>query len=176
LNKIEIIGFHATSQVNVDCIIRDGFIINTKRCNEWLGYGIYLFKYKVDAESWGQGAYYCRHNPKIIKCYVEVEKERYLDLDDPEKLNDYFKYYNELLVALSIENKVIEFKTKEEAMCWGLNIYKRIENIDVIKYTFTGNRTKKIMGYTKNKLGYKYNEVQICISRNDVIVKKEICS
>ncbi len=32
------------------------------------------------------------------------------------------------------------------------------------------------MKYKSNTLGYKYNEVQICISRNEVITKKELCS
>lgn len=176
MKKIAIKGFHATSQKNVNNILENGFKINMKRCNEWLGYGIYLFKYNVDAQSWGKGTYYCNLNPKVIKCYVEVEKERYLDLDDPEKLNIYDKYYNNLLRYLSKENKVIEFKNNKEAMCWGLNIYKKDNNIDLIKYTFTGTRTKRIMGYENNKLGYKYNEVQMCVSRNDVIIKKELCS
>lgn len=32
---------------------------------------------------------------------------------------------------------------EKEAMCYGLNIYKKYNNIDAIKYTFPGSRTKK---------------------------------
>lgn len=176
MKKIEIIGFHATSQNNVHSIINDGFIINTNRDNEWLGYGIYLFKHKADAESWAKGTRYCKPNPTIIKCYAEVKEEKYLDLDDPEKMNEYLKYFKEVLEALSDAGKVIEFKDKNQAMCYGLNIYKKYNNIDVIKYTFTNPRTSRIMKYEKYELGYTYNEAQICISRNEVINKKEECS
>lgn len=176
MKSLEFTGFHATSQKNVNSIVKDGFEINRKKCNEWLGHGIYLFKYKIDADTWANGTYYCRPNPSVIKCSVEVDEDRYLDLDDPEKLNDYDIYYKKLLKLLSEENQVIRFKNRYEAMCWGLNFYKKENNIDVVKYTFTNNRTGKIMKYKNNKFGYKYNEVQICIGRNDIIVKKELCS
>lgn len=176
LIKLEIVGFHATSQKSVKSIIEDGFNISRKRCNEWLGHGIYLFMYKIDAITWGRGTYYCQPNPKIIKCYAKVEKDKYLDLDDSQKLHEYEKYYNEILEVLSKGNKVVKFNDKYEAMCWGLNIYKKDNDIDAIKYTFANDRTKNIMKYKFNKLGYEYNETQICISTNKVIYKKELCS
>lgn len=176
MQRIEITGFHATSQNNVNSIIKNGFIINKKRCDEWLGYGIYLFKYRHDAYTWGKETYYCRSNPKLIKCYAEIEREKYLDLDDPEKLYAYDEYYRKILKALSNASKEVKFKNKHEAMCWGLNFYKKNNNIDVVKYTFKSNRTKNSMGYKNNELGYEYNEAQICITTNKVIIKKELCS
>lgn len=157
-------------------ILTEGFKVNKQRNNEWLGHGIYLFKYKVDAESWAARTYYCKPNPEVIKCFVEVEEEEYLDLDDPEKLNDYDRYYKQALEFLSKNGKSLIFKDKYEAMCWGLNMYKYDNNIEAIKYTFKNNRTKNIMKYGNNKNGYKYNEVQICISKNETIINKEsIC-
>lgn len=174
MDKLEITGYHATSQENANRIIKETFTINKKRSNEWLGHGIYLFKHKTDAKSWADRTYYCQPDPSLIKCFVEIEKEKYLDLDDPEKLNGYVKYFDEVLELLSKENKVVLFKSKEEAMCWGLNIYKRNKNIDAIAYTFTNNRTKNAMKYGNNKMVYNYNEVQMCLSREDIIVKKEL--
>lgn len=52
---------------------------------------------------------------------------------------------------------------------------KRIKKIDLIKYTFTNNRTRNAMKYGNVKYGYKYNEIQMCASRNEIIFKKEIC-
>lgn len=176
MNKLNFIGFHATLKDNVNSIIKDGFIINKHRNNEWLGYGIYLFLYKADAESWAKGTHYCKDNPAIIKCQTEVEQHRYLDLDDPENMNKYNQYYKRTLSLLSENKKSIIFKNKHEAMCWGLNIYKTDNNIDLIKYTFENNRTRNKMKYEYNKNGYNYNEVQLCISRNEIILKKEVCS
>lgn len=176
MKKLEFIGFHATSQENANKIMRDDFIINQKRNNEWLGHGVYLFKHKIDANSWADGTYYCKPNPSLIKCFVEITKEKYLDLDNPEKLNEYYVHFNQVLELLSEQKMAVSFKSKEEAMCWGLNIYKQNKNIDVITYTFTNNRTKNAMNYGHNKMVYNYNEVQICVSKGNVIVKKELCS
>ena len=84
MEKLKFIGFHATSKDNIDKINKDGFIVNKKRNNEWLGYGIYVFLYKADADSWARGTYYCKNNPVIIKCSLEVQEDKYLDLDKPE--------------------------------------------------------------------------------------------
>lgn len=148
MEKRRFIGFHATSKDNVNKINEEGFIINKRRNNEWLGYGIYMFLYKVDADSWARGTYYCKNNPVIIKCHVEVEEDKYLDLDNPEEKNVYESYYNEILSLMTKNGKSITFKNK---------------------------RTKNIMGYGNTEYGYEYNEVQMCASRNEVIVKKEIC-
>lgn len=176
MEKLKLTGFHATSKENVNNIVTDTFIINRKRNNDWLGHGIYLFMYKVDADSWAKGTYYCRDNPAIIKCFIEVERDKYLDLDNPEEMHNYDSYYNEVLQLLTKEGKSVVFKTRHEAMCWGLNLYKVDKNIDAVKYTFINNRTKNTMKYGNNKYGYKYNEVQICITRNEIIVEKELCS
>lgn len=60
-------------------------------------------------------------------------------------------------------------------MCWGLNLYKEDKLIDVIKYTFSNNRTKNVMKYNYDEMSYNYNEVQICVTRNESIVHKELC-
>lgn len=176
MKRLEIKGFHATLKENTNSIITEGFNINKERCNDWLGHGIYLFQYKIDADTWANGTHYCKSSPSIIECFVEVEDDKYLDLDNPENLNNYDSYYNDLLNSLSEGGKSLTFKDKHEARCWGLNIYKKENNIDVIKYTFTNNRTKNAMKYENTKFGYKYNEVQICVSRNDIIVDKKLCS
>lgn len=159
----------------MNSIIKDGFIINRKRNDEWLGHGIYLFMYKTDAQSWGNGTYYCKENPAIIKCHVKLDETKYLDLDDPEIMNIYMSYYKDTLKLLSENNKSITFENKHQAMCWGLNIYKKDKKIDLIKYTFKNNRTKNRMKYEYIENGYNYNEVQMCISENNIIIKKEIC-
>ncbi len=175
MEKIKFVGFHATSQANVNNIITGEFIINKERNNDWLGHGIYMFLYKIDAESWANETYYCKNNPAIIKCFVEVEDDKYLDLDNPEEKNMYESYYDEVLKLLLENGKSIVFKNNYEAMCWGLNIYKKDKKIDLIKYTFTNNRTRNAMKYGNVKYGYKYNEIQMCASRNEIIFKKEIC-
>ncbi len=60
-------------------------------------------------------------------------------------------------------------------MLGDLIFIKRIKKIDLIKYTFTNNRTRNAMKYGNVKYGYKYNEIQMCASRNEIIFKKEIC-
>ena len=168
-------GFHATSRESANKIIIDEFIINKKRNNDWLGYGIYLFEHKLDAESWAKGTHYCGNDPSIIKCYVEIEEDKFLNLDDPEKMNIYLEYYQEALKLLSKNNLSLVFKNKNEAMCWGLNIYKEDKSIDAIKYTFKNNRTKNVMKYKYIGMSYNYNEVQICVTSNKSIIHKELC-
>lgn len=169
-------GFHATSQTSVYDILNYGFNINFSRSNDWLGHGLYLFKNKADAQSWGKSAHYCKPNPQIIRCEIEVKKERYLNLDDPKSMNKYLEFFDDLLKHLSDNAKTIEFESREQAMCYGLNIYKHAHSIDLIKYTFRNPRTKRILKYKESALGYDYNEVQICASRNEVITSKILCS
>ena len=132
MEKLKFIGFHATSKDNIDKINKDGFIVNKKRNNEWLGYGIYVFLYKADADSWARGTYYCKNNPVIIKCSLEVQEDKYLDLDNPEEKNAYEIYYKEVLNFMLENGKSMKFKSRHEAMCWGLNIYKKKNQIDLI--------------------------------------------
>lgn len=174
MTKLYLKGFHSTSEHSANNIIEDIFKINTKRKNEWLGYGIYFFKYKSDAQSWGKNTYYCNPNPVIIECEFEIEEDKFLDLDDPEKKNTYEEYFNEILSVLTTNNKSLVFRDKEEAMCFGLNLYKKEYSIDAIQYTFKNSRTKKAMGYKSNEMSYTYNEVQFCITRNDCIINKKI--
>ena len=121
MSKLKFKGFHATSQHNADKIIKDKFIINKNRKNEWLGYGIYLFRYFIDAKSWATKTYYCKKDPSIIECELEVEENNFLDLDNPEEMNEFQKYFNE-----------------------SLNIFSN------------------------------YNEIQLCVSKNENIIKKEV--
>lgn len=174
--KLEIIGFHATSQKNVHNILRNGFKINNKRNNEWLGYGIYLFEHHIDALTWGEKTHYCQPKPQVIRCYIKVEENKYLNLDDSQQLSQYNKYYEKTLKKVSQVGKEIIFKNRNEAMCWGLNLYKKEYEIDAIKYTFQNNRTKNIKNYASNKFSYSYNETQICITNNEVIEKMELYS
>lgn len=107
---------------------------------------------------------------------LKVEKDKYLDLDNPEELNSYNNYFKVTLKRLSDNGLTISFKDRHQAMCWGLNLFKKDQKIDLVKYTFPNNRTKNKMKYEYNQLGYKYNEVQMCVSRDELIVKKELCS
>lgn len=77
---------------------------------------------------------------------------------------------------MSEDNKEVTFSNDKEAMCWGLNLYKENYAIDLIEYTFQNNRTRNIMKYKSDQFSYGYNETQICISNNDVIYRKELCS
>jgi len=114
--KLNLKGFHATSEYNANKIIKEKFIVNTKRNNEWLGHGIYFFKYKVDAQSWGEQTYYCKPIPAIIECELEVEEDRFLDLDNPEKKNCFETYFEEVLSELTLNNISLDFKDRNQAI------------------------------------------------------------
>ncbi|MGB5822456.1 MAG: hypothetical protein WBH44_00135 [Proteocatella sp.] len=174
MGKIEMQGYHATNINSVKSILDFGFNINKKRDNEWLGHGIYFFKYRTDALTWAKNTHYCKGNPTIIKCKLECDEKSFLDLDDPSRLNHVNEFSEEISNLLSEDGETLSFKDDHEKVCAILNIYKQYYGIRLISYTFKNNRTRNANGYKVIFKDYGYNEAQVCATDNDLVKLKEV--
>ncbi len=171
---IEIKGYHATTKENANEIIKSEFVPSIKT-NEWLGHGIYFFKYKVDAESWANSNRYKNRDKAIILCDLFTDEIYYLDLDNPEELSKFNeesdKLFNNLLGVQGLG-----FKSEKEKICFALNAYKLAHNIEIVTYTYKNLRTQRNMrlagGMLDKDIGY--NEVQICVKNESCIKNKEL--
>lgn len=200
-DTVEIKGYHATNRKNYKGIIENGFYIskNTKKHYHWLGHGIYLYKYFKDAESWGKDIKNCKDDPIVLLVEASIEESKFLDMDNPEDM-DKLKTFTKLLLddmyGSNIEENELHFENELQLISWGLNQYKSVIDTDLVKYTFTNTRTMRSLNYndftyhlfkkyeyrnTKNqkdkdnRIIYKYNEVQYCLSDNTNITNKVLC-
>ena len=181
LNLIKFTGYHATESESAKDIIKNGFDTSRaqKRDDHWLGKGIYLFKYKTDAQTWTKSAPYIKNGPCVLECKVKVQSNYFLDLDDPKQMNDFLLYFDSALNELSKSGAIFSFKKKEQAMHYGLDLYKEEYNIQMIKKTFKNNRTANVnnyynLGYIKTEWIYPFSEVQYCVTNSISIFERSL--
>ena len=128
------------------------------------------------------------HIIKILFVYranLSAEKERILDLDESIQLDCFVDFI--LQTWQDINNYYSEEKpefTPETFRAVYFDYYKQINNIVIVKYTFS----KTIAGYGKRRekkeikiikdfsriLGLSYHETQICVSDKNCIENVEI--
>ena len=183
-SKIMLEGFHGTDQKYINEIIDKGFICK-KNEEHWLGNGIYFYADISLAKWWTTNPskkFGSKINdPAIIKCQIEAERKKVLDLRD---LSDYIKfveiYREEFLrmfysvhIEINEDNKMRFAKKIRCAYCdyiqKRLDLIMIIGNFDIPEQPYQ----PKEYGELFNKFDIKYIETQICIYNQDIIINKE---
>ena len=152
-----------------------------KRSNKhWLGQGIYFF---ADISTALNNIDMLTHKDAIKTIGVEivVSPAQYLDLDNPDNLNAFRRYY---------QSKISEFETsgvkfniqktdKKTASliyrCLIMDLYKDEKNFAVISKTFAKDQPPYAEKINNIKwFGLPFLEKYICVRDNTYIIKKTI--
>lgn len=114
--KLTLTAFHGTSIKNKNAIVRTSFQASTKAKNqEWLGNGVYFFiegnglmapkgaalKWAI-AESWNNKIKrYMASSVAVIEAEIELEKDVYLDLREPDNRAVYNEFRNRAIQLIA---------------------------------------------------------------------------
>lgn len=183
----EIIGFHGTKMSCKDSIIKEEFKIpkKKKKDNHWLGHGIYFFADYELAEWWAETKvkvhrrkYGSEDEPCVIQAVIRADN--ILNLDNPFKMIQFDDWCHEMAEEIVRKGIILNFDmgdglryAKYRERCFWMDQIKEEKKIQVIIYTFTkDNPSYADSHYHINDMGLSYNEKQICVSSNDMIIKK----
>lgn len=175
-------GYHGTSKINADIIIKDNEFNISQGSRHWLGNGIYFFEHESLAVWWAKTKlknnnehYFYKSNDVVLEVDINVKKENYLDLSDPMVLINYHKEYykkNLNLYANDKNNKKITPTKKNKLKLFSifLELYKKEKNIEVVKCIFNKDGYQDI-GEINNDtndffVDMKLSEIQICVVSN----------
>ena len=190
-NYTVITGYHGTCSKHVTSIVKYGLNPSKvkKRADHWLGQELYFYGDMRQAEWWAEDQCSKPYNkntfPIVYRANLSAEKERILDLDESIQLDCFLDFI--LQTWQDINNYYSEEKpefTPETFRAVYFDYYKQINNIVIVKYTFS----KMIAGYGKRRekkeikiikdfsriLGLSYHETQICVSDKNCIENVEI--
>lgn len=162
-------GYHGTTQLNAEQILKSNIFIESRKNNEWLGTGVYFFQYKNHAQWWISHNRFKGKDTRILKAKLEFEDSQLLDLDDPKKLEDLEAIVKHMVdIANSAGDDTSAKFTDQQKWCFACNAYRALNpEIGIIIYTF---HTSKLY---KNS-NFKENQRQICVSHSPIITKIEI--
>lgn len=176
---MKIIGYHNTESDNINDIIANGFK-SKKNDKHWLGQGIYFFK---DSATAFRNIDMLTHEKdiKTIAAEITVENEHFLDLDEPQKLNEFRSYFNQLYQDIIKEGTQLVIKGKSEKdvlliyRCLILDLYKKEKGYHVVSKTFSKDNPP----YAEPVVGFKYFglpflETYICVSGNEYITDTNV--
>lgn len=163
-----ICGYHGTTTLRANEIIRKQDFVDSARDNDWLGTGVYFFAYIGHAKWWIEAERYQKRDTCILSANLEYRTEQLLDLDDPEVLSVVEDVVRE---AVKIANETtgigtgVNLEKGHPSKKWNFacNTYKKIcPQIGIITYTFTTPRKFEYIGYTQT-------QKQICVSDHSII-------
>lgn len=178
--------FHGTFIEITNDILVNGFQYKHNK-KHWLGQGFYFYTDFYLAKWWSEKKVEFEkqeknneYNPSVINADIIANTDNILNLDFPKELDCFLDFIKDYMKQMADNNIVINFdRTKvEETRCFFLDIMKKEKNIFVIIRTFD----KESPSYGKFdlrtlpmeiELGLKYNETQICVTRNSVIFNKK---
>ncbi|PIH01932.1 hypothetical protein LDJ93_08545 [Fusobacterium nucleatum] len=167
-------GYHGTVDDNIEeileSILNRGFYISNGK-NQWLGKGIYLFDNVSQARWWCETQKEKSLKYGIIEVTFSCDSSKILDLDnqgDREKYIKAIKKYKNM-----IEEKKLKFNSDEEALlkiqCLILSMYKKDNNIDMMKKTFYLEKELKLKFDVMSK-----THTQYCLTSEESIKEKQI--
>lgn len=176
---MKIIGYHNTESDNVDDIIANGFKPK-KNEKHWLGQGIYFFD---DSEIAFRNIDMLTHEKdiKTIAAEIDVEDNQFLNLDKPQKLNEFRSYFNQLYQDMKREGLQLVVKGKAEKdvlltyRCFILDLYKKEKGYHVVTKTFPKDNPPYAETVVDLKyFGLPFLETYICVSGNEYITNMNV--
>lgn len=168
MNKIKESVYHGTTDLRAKGILSSGFSESRKK-TEWLGHGIYFFKYQADADWWAQlqikRVENAGQNPVVLVTAISYTPDQLLDLDDRDQLQYFSDFF---LKALKIAEKefsleVMLRKEKKETWCAACNLF-RDAHPDIVVTAYTFQRFQD-----RSSFVYWPNQRQFCVSDCGII-------
>lgn len=174
-----IVGYHGAALSNKNNILENGFESN-ERSDHWLGQGIYFYDDEDLAKWWAETKYLKKYNTSIcvIKAEIQAELSQVLNLDKPKGI-DYL--FAKIKILTKSKTKVEISDNPITNLCFVLDYIKIEFGIAIVKLTFFKDKTSygsvNIEEFEKNNfplpLSVTYKEIQICVSDNTFIKRKE---
>lgn len=170
------VGYHGTLDHIADKIVLEQrFKFSTKN-TEWLGYGVYFFKYRDHAVVWARREAEKEKNatfsPGLVSAELYFTEDQWLDLDDPDQLKEINAFMQDYLKNTPEVQVCWDNSNKWQRWCLSCNLYRRFyPEIKVISHTFNFNKSMS----QSNTLGFNVNQFQYCITDASVIknIRKE---
>lgn len=158
-------AYHGTSTAAAASIRREQHFRESKKDIEWLGSGVYFFRYKEHARRWirNRGL----EPGDVLTATLEYEDEELLDLDDPAQLEMLNQAMENLYKVM--RGKILirpgEVHETWKRWCLSCNMYRKMKpKIGLISYTFPQKGRHSASWFPGN-------ERQICVSRHEIITK-----
>lgn len=166
----QIKGYHGTTRINAEKIVKEQRFVESNRNTEWLGKGVYFFAYIAHAKWWTTHGRYSKQTTAVLDADLKYMDEQILDLDDPDVLDFVNEFVADLVKAAESAGILDVGKVDLRGRC---NDYKRwnfvcnavketIPEIGIISYTFRPN-------CPVGQSGYAQNQKQLCVSDHDII-------
>ncbi len=180
---VSLSGYHGTSSVHRKSIEELGFDPEKtlERKDHWLGQGVYFFLDQEQAKWWAGNAVAKLRNTQsfqlVYQSDIQVERERYLDLDNNLELEKFITAA--IALSRSSEGQYQDGKVPifDEAKFRGVyfDYYKAENNISVIRRTFSKNAVRycgairsesdlELQRKFLDAMGISFGETQICVS------------
>lgn len=168
----QITGYHGTSREAADQILESKIFNNSSRKYEWLGNGVYFFKYYDHAKKWITHDRFISHKTAILQALLTYSDDQLLDLDDPSAHELFEQVVKEMLEKTDFLDKPYGFvngrpksdKELQHRRCIACNYFRQIfPEIGIIMYTFPMSKR-----HTSCNL-YPYNQCQICVYDRSII-------
>lgn len=155
--------YHGTSAAAAESIRREQRFHESRADNEWLGWGVYFFKYEDHARRWIQNR---KLDPgDVLTVQLEYDDEELLDLDDPAQMSALNREMAKLNWLVKDKIRPGEENETWKHWCLSCNMYRKMhKRIGVISFTFP-QRKRNTPSW------FPTNERQICVSRHEIIKK-----
>ena len=173
-------AYHGTDKNVADNIVQAGFHCKPNK-EHWLGDGIYLYTDKSLAEWWTTKPTK-KHGtditqPAIVKCSVEIDEERVLNLCTLEGYVKYIDLYNTFFRDWTYACRTQQEVSFKQLRCAFFNYVFMMFGIDVIIAPFVLPDQPYMPQYAKEQYGKEmhilYTEIQVCIREDAQSIIKE---
>lgn len=159
---VNIKGFHGTLDEKANKILNSKFIHSSKN-SEWLGFGVYFFEKRKDAEWWAKleaGKSQKKYSvPTVLSANIVTDDEFFYDLDILVNMKRMVEKTRKLLEGLEGNLDMNE----AEMRCAACNLFAELYGIKVFAYTFPS--------MNQNAIGFPYirKQRQICVNDDNCI-------
>lgn len=181
---MKIVAYHGTDMSVAKNIVNDRFICKHNK-EHWLGDGIYFYPDLSLARWWTSNPTskfgVTVEEPAIIKCEIEIDEDRILNLSELSGFTKYIGLMNDFFgVALSDRRRPSEKIDYTKLRCAFFNYVFIRNEVDLIVAPFS-TASQPYFPISKNKtlfehMNIMYTEMQICLREDcqDVIIAKNI--
>lgn len=171
-----ITAYHGTDENCVNDILNNEFIVKHNKTH-WLGNGVYFYLERSLASWWANsptkrfGTGKKNTSPAIIKVEIKCPEEQLLDTRSPSQYDELVELYETFIGELMSGGTLINGIDEDELRCsffdWIVSNYE----IDVFIVGFY--RKRKDDDDLRMKFRIYYNEYQLCLFNQSLIVTKE---